>query len=69
MKKPTLEELREQFKIVNAEIVASFKIKQDNLLNNAKVEAINAEIKEHKAKINLRENSVKDLLCIESVEA
>lgn len=34
-------------------------------INQAKVESINAEIQEHKAKINVLENQAKDLLCIE----
>jgi len=48
------------------EIDNPFNIPSNSDLNNAKVEIINAEIQEHKAKINLLENQVKDLLCIES---
>ena len=36
------------------------------VINNAKVESINKEIVEHKAKINLLENAIKDLLCVEN---
>ena len=51
------------------EIDNPFEVPDKSVLNNAHIEIICAEIKEHKAQINLLENKVKDLLCIESKEA
>lgn len=50
------------------EIDNPFEIPDLSVINNLKIEEINKEIQNHKAKINLLENKVKDLLCIESVE-
>lgn len=51
------------------EIDNPFEVLNNSVLNNAHIEIINAKIKDHKAQINLLENKVKDLLCIESKEA
>ena len=48
------------------EIDNPFDIPNNSVLNNMKIDFIHAEIKEHKAQINLLENKVKDLLCVES---
>lgn len=49
------------------EIDHQFEVPDQVIINNAKIAEIQEEIKEHKAKINLLENKVKDLLCIDSV--
>lgn len=51
------------------EIDNPFDAPSADLINKAKAGELNDQIKEHKAKINVLENMVKDLLCIESVEA
>ena len=48
------------------EIDMPFEVPSLEKLNSFKADGINAEIKEHKAKINLLENQVKDLLSIEN---
>ena len=48
------------------EIDNPFEVPDLSVINNAKIESINTEIKEHKAKIELLENKVKDLLSIEN---
>jgi len=50
------------------EIDNPFNAPDQSDLNNAKAESFKAEIKEYKAKINLLENKIKDLFCIESSE-
>ena len=50
------------------EIDNPFNKPDTSVINNVKIEAINKEIKEHKAQINLLENKVKDLICIENKE-
>lgn len=47
------------------EIDNPFDVPGSEIVNGAKVDAINTEIKEYLAKINLLENAKKDLLCIE----
>ena len=46
-----------------------FEAPNQSVINNANIGMINAEIKEHKAQINLLENKVKDFLCVENKEA
>ena len=53
-------------KLGEIEIDNPFEVPDLSVINNAKIESINTEIKEHKAKIELLENKVKDLLSIEN---
>lgn len=48
------------------EVDNPFDVPDGSIINGAKIEAFNEEIKEHKAQINMLENKIKDLLCVES---
>lgn len=59
---------KEYIYLGDIEIVNPFNEPSTSDINKAKVETIREEITDHKAKINLLENSIKDLLCIENKE-
>lgn len=61
--------IKELIPLGQIEIDNPFEAPNQSVINNAHIEMINAEIKEHKAQINLLENKVKDFLCVENKEA
>ena len=59
-------DFEEEIYLGEIEIDMPFDAPSKSAISMAKVSLINAEIKDHKAKINVLENQVKDLLSIEN---